>query len=153
MHSEFTEPRTLPGERSVPSIRIDAGRLHALLLRAEMMMTAVDRRRYADRAIRAIEDVIRDFTLAYDFEDERLYYLRKMWGDIAVFIDLMRTIGEQNCIRIKPSHEPMTPDQMKLALFNSVASLDEGATKWKKSLTRNKGKTPADGRMGQSLEE
>ncbi len=129
----------------MPSIRIDAGKLLDLLLRAEIMMTAVDRRRYCDRAINAIQDVIRDFSLAYDFEDERLYYLKKMWGDIAVFLQLMRTIGERNCIRIKPQHETMTPDQMKIELYNAVASLDEGATKWKKSVTRNKGKTPTAG--------
>ena len=35
----------------------------------------------------------------------------------------------------------MTPDQMKLELYNRVASLDEGATKWKNSLQRNKGTT------------
>lgn len=108
-------------------------------------MTKVDRIRYATRAINAIEDVIRDFTLAYDFEDERLYYLKRMWADIAVFIDLMRTIGEQNCICLHPKHEPWTPDHMKLEIFNAVASLDEGAAKWKNSIMRNKGKTPTIG--------
>ena len=47
----------------------------------------------------------------------------------------------------------MTPDQMKLELFNRVASLDEGVTKWKNSLTRNKGKTRAAGRTGSQPDE
>lgn len=65
MHSEYRDPKPLPGERPVPSIKIDALKLLGLLLRAELMMTAVDRRRYANRAIEAIEDVIRDFQLAH----------------------------------------------------------------------------------------
>lgn len=71
MHSEYRDTKPLPGERPVPSIKIDALKLLGLLLRAELMMTDVDRRRYANRAIEAIEDVIRDFQLAHDFEDER----------------------------------------------------------------------------------
>lgn len=144
--SEYYEPAKLAGERAVPSIKLDADKLLGLLLRAEVMMTAVDRKRYADRAIEAIEDVIRDFSLAYDFEDERLYYLKKMWADIAVFLTLIRTIGERNCIRLRPLHETMSPDTMKLEIYNSVARLDEGATKWKKSIFyRNKGTTPTAG--------
>lgn len=53
MHSEYRDPKPLPGERPVPSIKIDALKLLGLLLRAELMMTAVDRRRYANRAIEA----------------------------------------------------------------------------------------------------
>ena len=79
MRSEFYDPEPLPGERPVPSIKVDARKLLALLLRAEPMMTAVDRRRYANRAISAIEDVIRDFQIAHDFKDERATWLRKMW--------------------------------------------------------------------------
>ena len=154
MHSEYRDPKPLPGEKPVPSIKVDALKLLDLLLRAELMMTAVDRRRYANRAIEAIEDVIRDFQIAHDFEDERAKWLRKMWGDIAVFMDYMRIIGDRNAIRINIAtpkrkkgsgeqvyYETMTPDQMKLELYNRVASLDEGATKWKNSLQRNKGTT------------
>jgi hypothetical protein len=135
-HSEYRDIKPHPGERAVPSIKIDASKLLGLLLRAELMMTAVDRRRYCDRAIAALLDVIRDFQIAHDFEDERIHYLKKMWGDIAVLLDLMRTIGEVNAIRIQPKYETATPDQMKLEIFNCVASLDEGATKWKNSILR-----------------
>lgn len=152
-NSQYYEPHLLPGEKHQPSIRVSAGRLLGLYLRAEMMMTAVDRRRYCDRAIRAIMDIIADFQLAYDFEDERGKYLRKMWADIAVYLELARIIGERNCIRNVCQHEPMTPDQMKLEIFNETARLDEGASRWKNTVTRNKGKTPAAGRKEQSTEE
>lgn len=149
MRSEFYDPEPLPGERPVPSIKVDARKLLALLLRAEPMMTAVDRRRYANRAISAIEDVIRDFQIAHDFKDERATWLRKMWGDIAVFMDYMEIIGDTNAIHINITspkkrkdsiefvqYETMTPDQMKIELTRVMASLDEGATKWKKSLSK-----------------
>ena len=152
-NSKYYEPHLLPGEKHQPSIRISAGKLLGLYLRAEVMMTAVDRRRYCDRAIKAIMDIIADFQLAYDFEDERGKYLRKMWADIAVYLDLARIIGERNCIRNVCQHEPMTPDQMKLEIYNETARLDEGASRWKNTVTRNKGKTPAAGRKEQSPEE
>lgn len=47
----------LPGEREQPSIWVDSYELLKLMLRAEMMMTKVDRVRYADRAIKEIQDV------------------------------------------------------------------------------------------------
>ena len=152
-NSKYYEPHLLPGEKHQPSIRISAGKLLGLYLRAEVMMTAVDRRRYCDRAIKAIMDIIADFQLAYDFEDERRKYLRKMWADIAVYLELARIIGERNCIRNACLHESMTPDQMKLEIFNETARLDEGASRWKNTVTRNKGKTPAAGRKEQSPEE
>ncbi len=160
MHSEYRDPRPLPGEKPVPSIKVDAMQLLGLLLRAEYMMTAVDRRRYANRAIAAIENVIGDFQIAHDFEDERLYYLKKMWADIAVFMDYMRLIAETNAIRVNLTgskhktkegdvYETMTPDQIKLEIFNRVASLDEGASRWKNSILRNKGTSRANERFGQ----
>lgn len=77
-------------------------------------------------------------------------------GPIAVFVEYMRIIGEVNAIRVKPQYETMTPDQMKLEIYNTVASLDEGATRWQKTVLakRNKGKThAAHGEMGSPPEE
>ena len=45
--------------------------------------------------------------LAHDFENERYSYLKEMWGHIAVFIRIMRCIGEVNAIELPPKHEPM----------------------------------------------
>lgn len=147
----------------MPSILVDAERLYGLLLRAELMMNARDRVRYANRAVRLIEDIIEHFVLAYDFEEDRYEHLKKMWGRIAVFIRLMRQVGKVDAIRIQPKYESMTPDQMKLEIVTAIASLDEGATGWKKSVERaeklrrkeigNKGTTRADGRNGQTPEE
>ena len=155
MKSDFQAPKTLPKERPEPSIRIDAGNLLGLLLRAELMMNKVDRVRYCTRAICRVEDIIAEFSLAYDFEDDRLYHLKRLWGHVSVLLGIMRTVGERNAIRIQPKYETMTPDQMKLELLRSVSSLDEGVTKWKNSVmkSRNKGTTRATGRNGQPPEE
>lgn len=136
MRTEYYEPKTVPGEKPVPGILVDCEALYGLLLRAELMMNAVDRRRYAARAIDQILDVIRDFTLAHDFEEERAYWLRRMCADIAVFIRTIRIIGRCNAICIRPKYETMSPDAMKLEILGRVASLDEGATRWRKSLIR-----------------
>lgn len=161
--SEFYKPAGLKGEKPVPSILVDADKLLGLILRAELMMNAKDRRRYSDRAVNLILEVIEEFTLAYDFEDERYHHLKRMWCKITSLIHLMRQIGKVDAIRIHPKYETMTPDQMKIELMNTIASLDEGATSWKKSVVRtekerrkshgNKGMTGSDGWNRQSPEE
>ena len=126
----------MPGERQVPSISVDADKLYGLLLRAELMMNAVNRRRYADRAIEQIQEVIKEFTLAYDFELDRYCHLKRMWGAIAVFLRTMRNIGEANAICIQPKYETMTPDEMKVRLMEAMASLEDGAESWKRSVVK-----------------
>ena len=58
--TEYNQPKLLPGEIDRPDIGIEAERILGLLLKADPMMNATNRRRYNDHAIRAIEDVIRD---------------------------------------------------------------------------------------------
>lgn len=135
--SEFYEPKLLPGEKEQPSIPVDAEELLDLLLRAEPMMNAVNRRRYGDRAVNLILDVLGDFQLTYDFEEDRLLHLKQMCHTIAKFIRIMRIIGRRNVIEIQLKHEPLTPQQMNLQIFEHVAKLDEGATKWRKSILKN----------------
>lgn len=162
--SEFYKPVGIPGEKPVPSILVDAERLYGLLLRAELMMNAVNRRRYAERAIEQIQDVLAEFVLAYDFEDDRVYHLKRMWGKIAVFVRTMRAACDVkvNAISIQPKYETMKPDTMVLEIFNAIASLEEGAEAWKKSVIKaerlkreseNKGTTGSRGWNRQSPEE
>lgn len=134
--TQFYKPTGMPGERQVPSISVDADKLYRLLLRAELMMNAVNRRRYADRAIEQIQEVIKEFTLAYDFELDRYCHLKRMWGAIAVFLRTMRNIGEANAICIQPKYETMTPDEMKVRLMEAMASLEDGTESWKRSVVK-----------------
>ena len=141
--SEYFEPKLIPGEKEQPSIPVDADALLDLLLRAEPMMNAVNRRRYCDRAIDLILDVHAAFQNAYDFPDDRLQHLKEMCSAVTKFIRIMRIVGRRNVIEIPLKHEPLTPDSMRLEIFNRVAKLDEGATKWRNSILRkrNKGTT------------
>lgn len=134
--SEYFELKAVAGEREQPQIIIDAEALYGLLILAEMMMTKVDRVRYANRAIEQILDVIREFMLAYDFEDDREIHLKRMCANTAVFIRTMRIIAARNVICIPAKYEPMTPDQIKHEMMEHLAKLDEGITKWRKSFMK-----------------
>lgn len=131
--SEYFEIKKVDGEVEQPQIIIDAEALYDLLLRAELMMTKVDRVRYANRAIEQILDVIREFILAYDFEDDRKIHLERMSANIAVFLHTMRIIARRNIICIPTKFDAMTPDQLKHELMEHIAKLDEGVTRWRKS--------------------
>ena len=93
--SEYNECRTLPGESEQPQIILDAEAIYGLLIRAEVMMSKVDRVRYANRAIEQILDVIREFVLAYDFVDDREMHLKRMCANVAVFLRTMRIMAER----------------------------------------------------------
>lgn len=131
--SEYFEIKKVEGEVEQPQIIIDADTIYDLMLRAELMMTKVDRVRYANRAIEQILDVIREFILAYDFEDDRKVHLERMSANIAVFLRTMRIIARRNIICIPTKFDAMTPDQIKHELMEHIVKLDEGATKWRKS--------------------
>ncbi|MCI2061066.1 MAG: hypothetical protein LKJ87_09475 [Bacteroidales bacterium] len=139
--SEYYEPKKLPGERPYPQIKEDADEIYGLLLQADTMMTKVDKIRYNNRAIGQILDVIKEFTLAYDFEEDREIHLKRMCANVAVFLLTMRKIGERNVIRVKNPLDTSSPDSIKLQLIEHIGKLDEGATRWKNSIinSRNKG--------------
>lgn len=84
--SEYYDPALLPGEKEQPQIIIDAVELYDLLVRAEMMMTKADRIRYGNRAVAQIQDVIKEFMLAYDFEEDRRIHLKRLCANMAVFM-------------------------------------------------------------------
>lgn len=141
--SEYYEPALLSGEKEQPQIIIDAVELYDLLVRAEMMMTKADRIRYGNRAVAQIQDVIKEFMLAYDFEEDRRIHLKRLCANMAVFMWTVRLIGGRNVINVRDARSGETPDQIKVRIMESLARLDEGVTRWRKSITksRNKGMT------------
>ena len=155
--SEYHEPKLLEGEREQPGIYVDAIYLLDYYLRALPMMCAVDRKRYGDRAVDLILDVISAFVMAYDFEEDREMYARDLCRAVSKFVVLSRIIGETNAINIRLKHERLSPDAMKMEIFRRTASLDEGVAKWRKSIfgrkeKRNKGTTSHKG-AGQCPEQ
>lgn len=147
--SEYHDPKLLDGEREQPGILVDAVALLGLYLRALPMMNATDRQRYGDRAVDLILDVIAAFQMAYDFEEDRAQYVRELCRATSKFVFLSRVIGETNAISKKLKHEKMTPNAMRLEIFQRTASLDEGVTKWRRSIfgvrKRNRGTTSLAG--------
>lgn len=146
--TEYYEPKLLDGEREQPGILVDAVALLELYLRALPMMNATDRKRYGDRAVSLIIDVIADFQMAYDFEEDRAVYARNLCRSVSKFIFLSRVIGGTNAISIRLAHEKMSPDAMKLEIFSRTAALDEGVTRWRKSLFGPKAKQGHDRARG-----
>ena len=114
--------------------------LYDLLIRAEMMMNKVDRIRYGNRAVVQIQDVIKEFMLAYDFEEDRWIHLKRLCANMAVFMWTVRLIGGRNVISVRDARSGETPDQMKVRIIESLAKLDEGVTRWRKSITKNRNK-------------
>nr|DAH36611.1 MAG TPA: hypothetical protein [Caudoviricetes sp.] len=139
--SEYYEPKKLPGERPCPQILNDAEELYGLLLTAETMMTKVDKIRYNNRAVDQILDVIKEFVLAYDFEDDREIHLKRMCANVTVFIRTMRLINDRNIIHVFNPLETEKPDTVKMKIMEHLGKLDEGVTRRKNSIikSRNKG--------------
>ena len=127
--SEYYEPALLPGEKEQPQIIIDAVELYDLLVRAEMMMTKVDRIRYWNRAVTQIQDVIKEFMLAYDFEEDRRIHLKRLCANMAVFMWTVRLIGGRNIINVRDARSGETPDQIKVRIMESPARLDDGVAR------------------------
>ena len=136
MKSEYFAPPYAKGERPQPQILIDAQNILSLLIRAEAMMTKVDRIRYLNRAIIEVMEVIAQGSLAYDFEEDRYYHIKALTAHIAVLLRLLRIIGERNCICIRTPHDELSPEPLKLQLMESMAKMDEGATRWRKSIQK-----------------
>lgn len=120
-------------------IYVDLYELRKLLKRAQYVMTKTDRIIYGTPVLKENIDTLADFVRAYDFEEERDYYIRKMCADFeALKIDL-RIIVEDNVLKCPdPLNAHMKPESFKKLIFEYVARIDEGITKWRNSL---KGKT------------
>ena len=105
------------------------------------MMTKVDKIRYNNRAVDQILDVIKEFVLAYDFEDDREIHLKRMCANVTVFIRTMRLINDRNIIHVFNPLETEKPDSVKMKIMEHLGKLDEGVTRWKNSIikSRNKG--------------
>ena len=121
--SEYYEPALLPGEKEQPQIIIDAVELYDLLVRAEMMMTKADRIRYGNRAVAQIQDVIKEFMLAYDFEEDRRIHLKRLCANMAIFMWTVRLIGGRNVINVRDARSGETPDQIKVRIMAWVSEL------------------------------
>lgn len=123
-------------------IYVDLYKLRKLLKRAQYTMTKADRIIYGTPVLEKNGDVLADFVMAYDFEEERAKYIRKMCADFEILKLDLRIIAEDNVIKCPdPENAQAKPDTIKMGIFELVARIDEGITKWRNSV---KGKTATD---------
>ena len=127
--SEYFEVRKVEGEIEQPQIILDAEAIYDLLLRAELMMTKVNRMRYANRAIEQILDVIREFMLSYNrtirncrmaiLKWNRLVYpsrLEHFLASINSFIGLMKHRSDYG--KIRDLVDEVSPKWLKYCHYN-----------------------------------
>lgn len=91
-------------------------------------------------------DVIEAFCLAHDFEDERDYYFRKMYAKFELLkIDLRDIVNGGHIRNVHPQIPGLKPETLHLQIFDRIAMVDEGITKWKNSLYggRSSGQKPS----------
>lgn len=127
------------------SIYVQLCRLRHHLKKMQFMMTKADRLVYGKPAIECCNEVLRDFVLAYEFQDERTYYYKKLVADFAVLRIELEDINHEGILRSMRKEEltsaqqmPKSTDKMYLRIFEIVGMIDEGIAKWRSTALRGK---------------
>lgn len=114
------------------SIFVDAQNLRRLFYEALKDMSKGDRVMFGERTMCEIGDFIASFVMAYDFPDERNYYIRKMVAQFAVVRLDLEAMAELNIYKGKLNKygDPV----VKGEIFECVGRIDMGISKWRNSL-------------------
>ena len=118
------------------SIYIDAQALRKLLIRSLHMMTKQNRMEIGSRAVQESGELIASFVMAYDFEEERWYYFRRLRAVFEVLKVDVRMIIEDGVLQ---SPHPVTherPETVHLLMLERIGRIDESITKWKTRVVR-----------------
>lgn len=105
-----------------------------------------DRIVYGTPALEYCNECLRDFVLAYEFQDERAYYYRKLIADFSVLKVELEGINHEGLLRCPKAKEltetnaefPSATDKMYLGIFQIVGEIDEDISKWRQSALRSK---------------
>lgn len=100
----------LEGERDQPQISVDAEALYDLLIRAETMVSKVDRIRYIHRAEDQILDVIAEYRLAYPSQIEHFL------ASINSFLGMMKHRNDYG--KIRDLVEEVSPKWFRYCHYN-----------------------------------
>lgn|SRR5574344_239407 len=131
-------------------IYVDCKKLRRLIQRSQKCMTKADRIIYGTPMLEMCGRVLSDFILAYDFEDERSYYIKKFLSEFYVLKLDIETINEFGILKTtKDSNgeDLYTKEGKRLIKLGGedsnllrremteiVARLDEGMKRWRSSL-------------------
>ena len=128
------------------SIYIRLCRLRHRLKKMQYFLMKKDRIVYGTPALEYCNECLRDFALAYEFQDERAYYYRKLIADFAVLKVELEGINHEGILRCPKAKEltetnaelPSATDKMYLGIFQIVGEIDEDISKWRQSALRSK---------------
>lgn len=117
------------------SIYIDLQRLLKALHHASFDIPAKDRIVYLDDAIREAKQVLASFAMAYNFPEERMYYIRAMVAQFEVLKVSLREMAEEHIFRGKRSDKTGYL-LVEMEVFECLGKIEEGIGKWRNSLIR-----------------
>lgn len=120
-------------------IYVDATLLRKVLYQALYDMTKMDRMIYGERVMVELGEFISAFAMAYDFPEERDYYIRKMCAVFSVLLVDLRIMAELNVY--KGAKNSSGDVIVKGEIFELVGRIDIGISKWRNSI---KGKSIGD---------
>lgn len=123
-------------DREQTGIFVDGYNLLKALHTANIQLTVSERKEYGERAICQVEQFLEDFTMAYDFPEERGYYLRKMVARFSTAKITLRIMTESNIFKGAKNHKGEVA--IKNQIFEYVAKIDTGICRWRKSFEKGK---------------
>lgn len=94
-------------------------------------MAKKDRVIYADAMIKGIDDTMSHFVMAFNFPEERMFYIKKMCASFEVLKVHLRIMVDENIFKGRKNNngEGITEKQV----FDLIARIDEGICRWRRS--------------------
>ena len=127
---------------SKTGIYVDGYELRKVLKRAQFAMTKADRIIYGTPILQECGEFLAAFVMAYDFPEERAYYIKKMCSAFEVMKMDLRIIVEDNILKCGSQNDVgMSTDALKIHIFELIGKIDDGVGKWRSSV---KGKMATD---------
>lgn len=132
------------------SVFVDCKKLRRVLQKAQLCMTKADRIIYGTPALQRVGEILGCFILAYDFPEERSYYIRKFLAIFYVLKIDIETMNECGIIKetkdthrkksleltdsgnIVESYSGEKPRTLQREMTELVARIDEGMERWRK---------------------
>lgn len=121
----------------------DAGDLRYLLGKVLLMMTKANRIEVGSRVYANCGELIQCFVMAYEYEDERMRYMRKLEAIFHLLVIDIRIICN-NGLLISPHPDTKEkPHVISLLITEKIAAIDKGIQRWKATTLLAQGKTGA----------
>lgn len=144
MEKEVPNNFTVP-KYQLASIYQGLHRLMHQVRKSQFFMTKTDRRIYGDRAQELALQCIKDFCIAFDFQDERPHYYMMLVGDVHALMSLVDEIRDGNilkCVsrdlRDTRTQLPKSNENMYLQLYDEIGKIDSDIGKWRAVALRSK---------------